>query len=584
MRPGVVSTVITVYNRPALVSEAIDSVLAQAYRPIEIIVVDDGSTDETGAVVQRLASAHPKIVRYVRKDNAGFARAVNAALPLVTGEFVQFLDSDDLLMPQKFAIQVDGLRSHPQCDISYCYAREYVIGQPALDTPSRRTGETFTHLFPALLSGRLWPSPVPLYRRALLDAIGLYREWSIHREWEYECRAAARGVTLHHAPMFLADVRGVHHLEGRKKGDVPAHKLPDYVAVLEGVYGHGRVAAQPPSALAPLARRALSIATLCDESGAADLASRCRAIAAAIAADRSVAVKVIDLGRRVPRAVIARCRDLAPLVRGKNILRRYTSHYVRARRAYDRDASIATAGPREIGVRVQPAADLVSVAKMAANVTDALERSSSRRFFPSETDPITIELGDPFVLDGLHEFCDPLLTDLEASVYGSYTIADKVYVYRTLVSTARPQKSWLWHFDNHPREMLKLMVYLTDVAEGNAPFEYVRHRTTGAPLYGTPIAPTFGTSRVSGARVEAALRDGWERCRVTGPRGTMILFDDNVVHRATMATTGHRDVVVFQVRPVPFRVANHIDARWTGTFGDRQFHLDPNQLQPQRTA
>lgn len=584
MRPGVVSTVITVYNRPTLVSDAIDSVLAQDYRPIEIIVVDDGSTDETGAVVQRLAASHPGIVRYVRTDHAGFVRAVNTAVPLVTGEFVQFLDSDDLLMPQKFAIQVDGLRSHPQCDISYCYAREYVMGQRALDTPARRTGESFTHLFPALLTGRLWPSPVPLYRRELLDAIGVYREWSIHREWEYECRAAARGVTLHHAPMFLADVRGVHHLEGRKKGDVPAHKLPDYVAVLEGVYGHARLAAQPASALAPLARRALSVATLCDESGAADEATRCRAIAAAIAADRSIAVRVIDLGRRVPRAVVARYRDLVPLVRGKNILRRYSSHYARARRAYDRRATNATAGPRAVGVRLLPSADPVRVAQVAANVAAACERSSSRRFFPSEISPITIELGDPFVLEGLHELCDPLLTGLEASVYGSYTIADKVYVYRTLVSTARPQKSWLWHFDNHPRELLKLMVYLTDVEDGNAPFEYLRHRATGAPLYGSPIAPTFGTSRVSGEQVEAVLRDGWERRRITGPRGTMILFDDNVVHRATMATTGHRDVVVFQVRPVPFRVANHIDARWTGTFGDRQFPLDPNELQPQQPA
>ena len=584
IRPGVVSTIITVFNRPALVADAIDSVLAQTYRPIEIIVVDDGSTDDTGEAVKRIAAAHPEIVRYVRKDNAGFARAVNAGLRFVTGEFVQFLDSDDLLLPEKFAVQVAGLRAQPDCAISYCYAREYALGSDKPDTPARRTGESFTHLFPAILAGRLWPSPVPLYRRELIDAIGAYREWSIHREWEYECRAAAKGVGLHHAPAFLCEVRGVHHLEGRKKGDVPAHKLADYAAVLDGVYGHARSAAQSASALEPLARRALSVAQLCDAAGAIKEARRCRAIAMQIAADRTVASRVIDLGRRAPRAIAARCRDLVPLVRGKNILRRYSAHYARARRAYHAEPAPDCAGPREIGVRRLPPAGPGIVARVAASAADAFDRSANRRFFPDATNAITIELADPFALDGLHELCDPLLADLEKSVYGSYTIADKVYVYRTLVSSARPQKSWLWHFDNHPREMLKLMIYLTDVDEGHAPFEYVRGTADGAPLYGSPIAPTFGTSRLGGEQIERHLRNGWERCRVTGPRGTMILFDDNVVHRATMATAGHRDVIVFQVRPVPFSAATHIDARWTGTFGHRQFHPDPNELQPQPTA
>jgi hypothetical protein len=581
LRPGVVSTIITVFNRPALVIEAIDSVLAQSYRPIEIIVVDDGSTDETGAVVQRQVAAHPDIVRYVRQDNAGFARAAITGFGHITGEFVQFLDSDDVLMPEKFAMQVEGLRAHPECDISYCFAREYAMGDPPADVPARRTGETLTHLFPALLAGRLWPSPVPLYRRTLIDALGTYRDWFVHCEWEYEARAAAMGVRLHHAKAFLTDVRGVHRLEGRRKGDVPPHKLPDYVAVLEGVYAQAQAAGQSWRDYQPFARRVASIAQLCDTNGAGPEAERCRSMLASIEARATIGDRGRRLGRRARSALGNRWRDVFPLLRGKQILRRYSSHYARARRAYSAAAANADCSPRTIGVRQLPPADARAVDRIAASAADAFERSPHRRFFPRQGEALTIELTDPFGLDGLHELCDPLLADLERRVYRAYTIADKVYVYRTLVSRVPPQKSWLWHFDNHPREMLKLMIYLSDVGDGNAPFEYVRHARSGAPLYGSPIAPAFGTSRMSEDRIARHLRDGWERCRVTGPRGTTILFDDNVVHRATIAASGPRDVIVFQVRPVPFAVERHIDTRWTGTFGHRQFHHDPNDLQPQ---
>jgi glycosyltransferase involved in cell wall biosynthesis len=591
IREGVVSTIITVYNRPALVVEAIDSVLSQSHQDIEVLVVDDGSTDDTGDVIRRHAARHPAI-RYVHRENGGFARAVNTALPLVTGEFVQFLDSDDVLMPDKFAAQIDGLRAHAECGISYCFAREYPLGGEPPPTPARRTAEQFPELFPAILAGRLWPSPVPLYRRALIDAIGLYREWSIHREWEFECRAAALGTKLHHVPEFLADVRGVHHLEGRIKGDVPAHKLADYVSVLEGVYGHARAARLPAGAFDPFLRRVSNVAQLCEQAGAEAELGRCRELAASIEGRRSAADRAIRFGKRLPRAVYARARDVAPFLRGKRILRRYSTHYAQARRAYHGSAPADGRSTCEIGVRILSDTDRAAISsdygalvdRVAHSAATAMTQSADRRFFPDAIDPITIELGDPFGLDGLNELCDPLLSSLEQSVYGCHTIADKVYVYRTLASRARPQKSWLWHFDNHPREVLKVMIYLTDVTDDTAPFEYIRDCVTGRPLMGSPLAPTFGTSRLPAGRIDRQLRGGFERVRVTGPRGTIILFDDNIIHRGTIAASGHRDVIVFQVRPALFKASPHIDKRWTGTFGYRQFPLDPNELSPQRTA
>src|SRR5262245_21086983 len=96
---GLVSTIIPVYNRPALLSEAVTSVLAQTYRPIEIIIVDDGSTDATPEIAQSLASAHPTEIRWLRIINGGPGAAREAGRRCARGAFIQYLDSDDLLHP-----------------------------------------------------------------------------------------------------------------------------------------------------------------------------------------------------------------------------------------------------------------------------------------------------------------------------------------------------------------------------------------------------------------------------------------------------------------------------------------------------
>jgi glycosyltransferase involved in cell wall biosynthesis len=240
VRHGVVSTVIAVFNRPRLLAEAVASVLAQTYRPIEIVIVNDGSTDETAAVCDAFAAAHPGVVVVIHQANTGFAGATNTGLRTVTGEFVQLLDSDDLLMPEKFAHQVAGLRAHPECGISYCQAREYVLGEPWSGLPARRSGQAYETLFPAVLDGKIWPSPSPLFRRSLIEANGPFVSSAVHPEWEYECRLAAQGVRLHYCPIVLTDMRGTHRMEGRTKGGVSVGQIKDYVHVLDRIAHHAR--------------------------------------------------------------------------------------------------------------------------------------------------------------------------------------------------------------------------------------------------------------------------------------------------------------------------------------------------------
>jgi glycosyltransferase involved in cell wall biosynthesis len=110
MIPGLVSVVIPTYNYGHFLTETIESVLAQTYRNYEIIVVDDGSTDNTR---DRLAPYMDRI-RYVFQDNQGLSAARNTGIREARGELIALLDSDDLWHPRKLEIQADYLAAHPE--------------------------------------------------------------------------------------------------------------------------------------------------------------------------------------------------------------------------------------------------------------------------------------------------------------------------------------------------------------------------------------------------------------------------------------------------------------------------------------
>lgn len=109
---GLVSVIVPAYNRAHLIGEALDSVLAQTYRPIQLIVVDDGSTDGTAETVERWQARADSglALEYVRQQNAGVSAARNRGLAAARGSFIQYLDSDDTLaQPEKLACQVAAL-------------------------------------------------------------------------------------------------------------------------------------------------------------------------------------------------------------------------------------------------------------------------------------------------------------------------------------------------------------------------------------------------------------------------------------------------------------------------------------------
>lgn len=130
---GLASVIIPAYNRADVIGETLESVRAQSYRPIEIIVVDDGSTDHTAEVVRQFAEANAGdlVVRCIQQKNQGAASARNQGLMESRGEFIQFLDSDDLLHPGKLSSQVPLMREEP--DVQFVFSRWEHFGEAAHD-------------------------------------------------------------------------------------------------------------------------------------------------------------------------------------------------------------------------------------------------------------------------------------------------------------------------------------------------------------------------------------------------------------------------------------------------------------------
>jgi glycosyltransferase involved in cell wall biosynthesis len=268
--PGLVTTVIPVYNRPVMLREAVACVLAQTHRPIEVILVDDGSTDDTPAVCRGLEEEHPEVVRAVYQANAGPGAAREAGRRLARGEFIQYLDSDDWLHPRKFERQVAALRERPDCGVAYCATREVRIGADPDDRPSDRAREPLETLFPSLLSGRCWHTMTPLYRRSVCDRVGPWTDLRQEEDWEYDARVAALGTRLVWCPEFLADVR--HHDGPRACGNSLGNprKMAWRAQAHTLIYQHARRAGIGPED-PNMQRYARELFLLARQSGAAGL-------------------------------------------------------------------------------------------------------------------------------------------------------------------------------------------------------------------------------------------------------------------------------------------------------------------------
>lgn len=241
MQRGLVSTIIPVFNRPQMLREAVQSVLDQHYPNTEIIIVNDGSTDNTAQVIEQLVEKNIAI-RAVHIENSGPAIARQRGLEKANGEFIQYLDSDDLLHKDKFDKQVHALNQHQDVGVCYCVQELLHLEQNRVEPAWMRSGEQFNTMFPAMLGGRIWGTPVPLYRTKLLSQAGPWKNLKNQEDWEYDCRVASLNVKLHFINETLVTIRQHNKPHYGQVSPTSKDKLIDKAKSYAHIYEHAKSA------------------------------------------------------------------------------------------------------------------------------------------------------------------------------------------------------------------------------------------------------------------------------------------------------------------------------------------------------
>ncbi len=181
-----ISLVVPTYNYGAYLRRAIDSALTQTFPPEEIIVVDDGSTDDTRSIVASFGGR----VRYIFQNNRGISNARNNGIAAAQGDWIAFLDADDWWLPEKLQLQVEALRRRPRAALVY--------------TAAWKVAPDGTREYcPAVATSRIWPqlryrncisngSSAIVLRKALLDVGGFDETLKACEDWDMWIRLARK--------------------------------------------------------------------------------------------------------------------------------------------------------------------------------------------------------------------------------------------------------------------------------------------------------------------------------------------------------------------------------------------------------
>lgn len=169
----------------------------------------------------------------------------------------------------------------------------------------------------------------------------------------------------------------------------------------------------------------------------------------------------------------------------------------------------------------------------------------------------------------LESVCQEILPQIESGIFNSYIYLHGLYVYRNRPCKEEPKSSWLWHYDNHPKEILKLIIYLTDTGEDTGCFEILTDKSGEAIKKDTSRVDhkkwKSNHSRIVGQELEDYMKAGSKVKKITGNKGTVCLFDNNIVHRASTAKKGYRDAIVLMFRPWDKEVRPYISKDHTGS-------------------
>ncbi len=208
MTTPAVSVIVPVFNGERYLAQALDSVLEQTYPDLELIVVDDGSTDATPDIISRFGSA----VRSVHQPNAGTAAALNRGIDLARGSLLSFLDADDLWVPDKLRWQLDALRANPGIDLVFGHMRQF--HSPDLVAAERAAITCSQQAMPGISTGTL------LVPRQAFNRVGPFStRWAVGEFMDWYGRAQDAGLRQVVLPEVVA-LRRLHSRSRERAADV----------------------------------------------------------------------------------------------------------------------------------------------------------------------------------------------------------------------------------------------------------------------------------------------------------------------------------------------------------------------------
>ena len=198
-----ISVIVPTYNRAHQLPRTLDSILCQSCSPKEIIVVDDGSTDETLAL---MTSEYPEIV-FIQQQNTGVSSARNVGIKRASGDWIAFLDSDDEWLPKKLEIQMKALYENPE--IKICHTNEIWIRNGKRVNPKKKHGKFGGWIFQKCLPlCCISPSSVIIHK-SIFKEIGLF-DYSLPvcEDYDLWLRITARNPVLYIEEPFLIKYGG----------------------------------------------------------------------------------------------------------------------------------------------------------------------------------------------------------------------------------------------------------------------------------------------------------------------------------------------------------------------------------------
>jgi len=191
-----VSIVIPTFNHARFLPRSISSALAQTWPACEVIVVDDGSVDDTRRALEPFASS----IRYHYQPNSGLGAARNTGIRLARGTFLQFLDADDSIAPEKISTQIAALLADDSIDLVYSNYEMVIEGRAKMkiyDPPPESTQDLVAYY----VRWNMTPIHSPLFRRTVVDKTGLFDEdRDAQEDWDFMLRAVLSGCRFRFVP------------------------------------------------------------------------------------------------------------------------------------------------------------------------------------------------------------------------------------------------------------------------------------------------------------------------------------------------------------------------------------------------